>query len=323
MLTIRPYNYDNADYLFQERLKRENWPLWAGSAEMLQVNDEKLDPKTYNHHIIAELDGEPVGFGNYSEAFWNQARGQYFIRAVVLPQFQRQGIGRRLYDFMLAKVTSERDVKRILCYSREDKLDAVGMLKRRGYKLVGRFPRSELVVDGFDSAEYQPLIDKLQADGIAIRPLAEIIPSDPNWQRKLYELNWILEQDEPQPTPPKKKSFEEYVSRKLEKPDVNFNMWFMALDTQNDNRFAGLTQLWPHSARADYLAQGWTGVDRPYRRKGIARALKAVGIAYARSVGIKHILTDNEETNPMYQLNLQLGFKPMAAWVDYELTLSD
>lgn len=36
---------------------------------------------------------------------------------------------------------------------------------------------------------------------------------------------------------------------------------------------------------------------------------------------IKFIETDNEENNPMYQINMKLGFEPLPAWVDYEKTL--
>ena len=37
---------------------------------------------------------------------------------------------------------------------------------------------------------------------------------------------------------------------------------------------------------------------------------------------IKFIETDNEENNPMYQINLKLGYEPLPAWVDYEKKLS-
>jgi hypothetical protein len=46
-------------------------------------------------------------------------------------------------------------------------------------------------------------------------------------------------------------------------------------------------------------------------------------INYAQMLGIESIETDNEENNPMFQLNLRLGFKPIPAWVSYHKKLHD
>ena len=67
---------------------------------------------------------------------------------------------------------------------------------------------------------------------------------------------------------------------------------------------------------------GLTGVLRSHRRRGIATAVKLPTIDFARSVGARYISTDNEENNPMYQLNLKLGFRPMPAWLDFEKHLT-
>jgi hypothetical protein len=43
--------------------------------------------------------------------------------------------------------------------------------------------------------------------------------------------------------------------------------------------------------------------------------------AFAQEIGAKFIETNNEEHNPMYQLNLQLGFQPQPADLDMEKVL--
>ena len=65
------------------------------------------------------------------------------------------------------------------------------------------------------------------------------------------------------------------------------------------------------------LHTGFTGVKRSWRRKGVATALKARAIAFARDYHTETILADNEENNPMYLLNLQLGFEPTWVWCNY------
>ena len=56
---------------------------------------------------------------------------------------------------------------------------------------------------------------------------------------------------------------------------------------------------------------------------GIATALKLHAIRFAKKEGIELIETENEENNPMYQLNVQLGFRPLPAWVEFEKTLQE
>ena len=66
--------------------------------------------------------------------------------------------------------------------------------------------------------------------------------------------------------------------------------------------------------------KGWTGglgVIREFRRKGIATALKIKAIEALLKKGITEIRTDNEENNPMYKINVALGFKPVPFSLEY------
>ena len=66
--------------------------------------------------------------------------------------------------------------------------------------------------------------------------------------------------------------------------------------------------------------KGWTGglgVIREFRRKGIATALKIKAIESLLKKGITEIRTDNEENNPMYKINVAIGFKPVPFSLEY------
>jgi len=66
--------------------------------------------------------------------------------------------------------------------------------------------------------------------------------------------------------------------------------------------------------------KGWTGglgVLREFRRKGIATAIKIKAIEALLKKEITEIRTDNEENNPMYKINVELGFKPVPFSLDY------
>ena len=64
-----------------------------------------------------------------------------------------------------------------------------------------------------------------------------------------------------------------------------------------------------------------TGVLRSHRRRGIATTLKLHAMAFAHQYGARVIVTDNEESNPMYDLNMKLGFKPGPALVENQKQL--
>ena len=71
-------------------------------------------------------------------------------------------------------------------------------------------------------------------------------------------------------------------------------------------------KLEPHKA--------WTGalgVLKKFRRNGIATALKIKAIEKLLQKGVTEVRTDNELNNPMYKINVALGFKPVPFSLEY------
>ena len=56
---------------------------------------------------------------------------------------------------------------------------------------------------------------------------------------------------------------------------------------------------------------------KKFRRKGIATALKIKAIEKLLQKGVTEVRTDNEENNPMYKINVALGFKPVPFSLEY------
>ena len=52
--------------------------------------------------------------------------------------------------------------------------------------------------------------------------------------------------------------------------------------------------------------------------QGIATALKIKAFEKLREKRVKQVRTDNEENNPMYLINVALGFKPEPYCYDYQ-----
>ena len=54
-----------------------------------------------------------------------------------------------------------------------------------------------------------------------------------------------------------------------------------------------------------------TGVKRAWRGRGVARALKATQIGWAKANGFEELRTRNDERNaPIRHLNLEFGYRP-------------
>jgi GNAT superfamily N-acetyltransferase len=83
----------------------------------------------------------------------------------------------------------------------------------------------------------------------------------------------------------------------------------------------GMSSLWKSGDGIEILETGLTGVRRDYHRRGIAKALKSYIIEVAQRLGAQVIQAYNEENNPMFQLNLQLGFQAHPADLEWEKTL--
>jgi RimJ/RimL family protein N-acetyltransferase len=155
--------------------------------------------------------------------------------------------------------------------------------------------------------------ERVRAQGIAIRTLREL-EAEPDYRRRIYELDMELEADVPQPEAFTRPSFEEYSAHFFENPNLLPEGVFVAVDA---GEFVGTTSLWAMQASSD-LNIGLTAVKRHYRRRGIALALKLRGIAYARDRGCPVVRTWNESNNrPILAINERLGFQKLPAWITF------
>jgi GNAT superfamily N-acetyltransferase len=232
---------------------------------------------------------------------------------LVHPRAQRQGFGGTLYDFLLEQL-EPREPRLLVSFTREHYTDAIRFLENRGYKKIMRVPVSRLESATFDVESYAEKLERVANSGIVIKTMAQLREEDPNWKRKLYELEWELVQDVPTPDTLTKQPFEQFENRTLGSPNLLPDAWFVALD---GDKYVGMSVLWRNLSTSKLLETGLTGVARSHRRRGIATAMKVHAIRYAQEYGNAAIVTDNEENNPMFQLNLQLGFKPQPAALDY------
>jgi len=142
----------------------------------------------------------------------------------------------------------------------------------------------------------------------------------PDWQERCYAMNCLSIVDVPATGERTLRPFAEYVHRMFTADHFLPEAYFVAVA---DGELVGESNLIKNGEDSTDLLTDYTGVIPSHRRRGIATALKVRVAQWAQANGVKTIRTNNHETNPMYQLNLQLGFAPRPGDLLFELKLDE
>lgn len=319
MLKIRHANGTDAEYAALGRLEQAVWPENPDSEAELRHRDAVWDHQYFRQRYIVRWNGDIVGVGVVCETPWSYEPGRYLMFAALFPQEQGRGLGAALYRHMLAELRPrEPKPAELVAYTTERQPRAIRFLEERGFGRTMRWIVSELDVQAFAPEAWKTVVEKATAGKVVIRPLSELQAEDQQWGPKLYELDWETSQDEPSPTPMTRRPYAEYVKEYFESPSFDPHAWFIAVDGE---RYVGLTQLLVNRDKPREMRTGYTGVAAGYRHRGLATALKVSAIAYAKRRNVQTLTTGNEEHNPMYQINVKLGFTYRTATLSYRKEL--
>lgn len=316
-LDIRRSRYDDADYAAAVAIENAVYPEHPQHPDSWRYWDSNREAKYLWRRYLGEVNGQVVATAELGHTHWSYQPGKFFVYVAVAPRYQRRGIGSAVYNFLMDEVAL-LDPTKLVSRAREDHSGSLSFLKNRGYQPVLRAPTSRLTVADFDPAPFREKVTRVLQSGIGIKTMAQLQNEDPDWKRKVYDLEWECLQDVPTSDPLTRRSMEQFERTILNNPRLLPDAWFIAVDGE---QYVGLSVLWRNLATDSLLNTGLTGVVRSHRRRGIATALKVRAIEYARCHGADEIDTDNEENNPMFQINLQLGFQPQPAFVDFEKQL--
>ena len=165
----------------------------------------------------------------------------------------------------------------------------------------------ELVVRDVDLARFTPLFERLAAEGITFRTLADVQERDADWLERFTALDNATRAGTGDPAVPRTP---EAMRLRLASFELEPAACFLALHA---DEWVGYTLLDPRLSRGGRLEQGWTGVRAEHRRRGIGTALKVLGIRYARTHGYTVIATAPRRRNAAsVAMSTHVGFGPPA-----------
>lgn len=245
-----------------------------------------------------------VGYAEVIRQPWKPA-GHIWFWLVVDPAWRRQSIGQMLYEQALAAAQT-LGATTLLSTVYEAHPSGWRFAKMQGFVIDRREFESSLNLTTFDEQPFAGVIDKVTATGIHFASLAEL-GDTPKTRCKFYELNRATTLDVPgsDGTFP---SFEQSMH-------WHFNAsWFVpdglifALD---GDRFVGFC-LVGYYEETNSMFNFMTGVEKAYRGRKIALALKLLAIRFAKARGAAYIRTGNDSENaPMLAINRKLGYQPL------------
>ena len=296
---------DDADYaLIAELMTTSN--LGDGIDELpdaatLQSDYEHttgLDPRA--DIILAEVDGLVVGYGDAYRSV-RAGRGVYATGGCVHPEWRRRGIGRAILrhnERRLREIASGHDDPggRVLgSWIDDDQGGARELLEAEGYQPV-RY--------GF--AMRRPSLDDLPEaplpEGLEIRAVR---PED---HRRIYDADTEAFRDHFEA---RERTDEDFVAM-FAAPYLDTSLWRVAWA---GDQVAGsvMTAVWPTENEKLGVRRAWLdhiSVRRPWRRRGLARALIVSALDGVRDRGIDEAMLGVDSENPTGALALyeSLGF---------------
>ena len=256
-------------------------------AHVIQDDDESA-------WLLASLGDEAVGCGVGRPS---SIGGSLYAMARVLPEHRRQGVGTRLYE-ALSEHAAALGLTSLWGRIQEDDPESRRFAEKRGFREVSR--------------EYEVVLDVVEFDndgdpppGIELVSLAE----RPDLEQAVYDVDVEVGPDVPSHEEGyEPMTFERWHATYLEGPGAVPAACIVALAEGEVVGYTGLRRRGSVSPTAENLL---TAVRRPWRRRGIATALKREQIARAREAGIEHIYTTNDESNAgMRGVNERLGYRP-------------
>jgi GNAT superfamily N-acetyltransferase len=245
--------------------------------------------------LLARVDGQVAGSAVAAIQPYRPEIVTVFL--TVLHESRGRGAGTALYR-SISDWARERSLDTLEAMVSDDDTDSLAFAERRGF-VEDRHERGLAL----RLAEIEPPAVE-PPDGVAIATWAE----RPELTRGMYEVSLEAYPDVPGFENDELESFEDWLAHDMQGATAKSESTFVALE---GDEVVGYAKLSSRTVQPEVAHHDITGVKRAWRGRGIARALKARQIAWAKANGLEELRTRNDARNaPIRKLNIEFGYQP-------------
>jgi GNAT superfamily N-acetyltransferase len=282
------HNTDNPEAITAEQLQE-----WEAQAPQGQIR---------RRMVAVDEQGQIIGHNDTGRDPW-MPLGLYDVLVLVDPAWRQQGIGALLYQdaFQFSKAQGAIRLQGML---RDNCAPCLRFAEQRGFSIERHRFESMLDLGAFDERSFSGHIQAIETSGIRFLTLADLGNTE-GAQRRLHSLNERINRDTP--------GYQSWLTFEAFQTQICGASWF-----RPDGQFVAVDgEDWIGMAAVGFFANTqsmynmFTGVDRSYRGRGIALALKLLTIRCARAYNARYVRTHNDSENtPMLAVNRKLGYRP-------------
>ena len=291
MISISPVADENDEQLSLDAYLA-TWPHeHFGLVEVQAYKKTLLD----HADLLAREDGALLGSG--FAALYNGLPESPRVMVTVPPSRRRRGAGSALYS-ALSGWARERGLATLEAVVADNDPESLAFAERRGFVEERREKGVALDLAGIEPPAVEP------PAGVEIVTWAE----RPELARGLYEVSVEASPDVPGYEEETHEPFEAWLAHDMQGPGDRPEATFVAVA---GDEVVGYAKFSLNSTHTTSAYHDLTAVKRAWRRRGVARALKAAQIGWAKANGYEELRTTNDERNgAMRGLNAELGYTP-------------
>jgi GNAT superfamily N-acetyltransferase len=256
--------------------------------------------------MVAENEqGELLGF-NWATISRFDASQVYFY-VIVKPEWRGQGAGRRLYEDV-EQAARQAQVKQLQISIRDNCPECRAFAEQCGFTERSHSIGMALDLNAFDDRPYDQMIAKLKGEGFQFTSM-EALGNMEAAQRNLYALNNMTTMETPgSEGRPAWLSFDDFKEKVCRADWYKPAGQMVVIDTATGG-WAAMSAI-TRFAGVDYAYNLHTGVDKRYRGRKLAQAVKVLALRYARAVlGVNTVHTQHNSHNaPMIAIDRKMGY---------------
>jgi RimJ/RimL family protein N-acetyltransferase len=231
--------------------------------------------------------------------------GSAEISLYVDPPHRRRGIGSRLY-LDAERCAIDAGAKKLQVSLRDDDPASLAFAEKRGYVVWRHVLAFTLDLETFNGQPYDDLIARLEGEGFRFTGMEELGDTEAD-QRKLYALNDKTGMDIPDMDGQHSwATFEDFRESVCRASWYRPGGQMVVIDTATGD-WAAMSAI---SRFGDHAYNLHTGVDRRYRGRKLAQAVKVKALRYARQVlKVKQVRTHHYVRNhPIIAIDRKFGY---------------